>query len=68
MGPMKAVRQKLATQVPGTWEVYDIAQDPNETQDLAATRPEVIRAAEEILRRETDANLRFPVRIPGVSP
>ncbi len=68
MGPMKAVRQKLATKTPGPWEVYDIAKDPTESQDLAATQPEVIRAAEEILRRETDANPRFPVRIPGVSP
>lgn len=67
MGKMKAVRQKLATKAPGPWEVYDITKDPAETQDLAASRPEVIRKVEAILRRETDANPKFPVRIPGVN-
>ncbi len=67
MGNMKVVRQKLATKAPGPWEVYDIAVDPAESRDLAASRPESIHLAEEILRRETDANLKFPVRIPGVN-
>ena len=65
MGDMKAVRTNLnrPKQVK-PWEVYDLGQDPHEANDLAATRPEVIQAAEEILRREMNDNADFPVRLP----
>ena len=64
----KVVRQGLTTTSPGAWEVYDLASDPNETRDLAATRADLIREAEDVLRRETSANEVFPLHIPGVSP
>ena len=65
MGDMKAVRTNLnrPKQV-GPWEVYDLANDPNEANDLAVERPEVIQAADEILRREMNDNANFPVRLP----
>ena len=65
MGDMKAVRTNLnRPQKVGSWEVYDLAHDPHEATDLSAQRPEVIQAAEEILRREMSDNANFPVKLP----
>lgn len=68
LGPYKLVRQNLKTKNPGSWEVYDISKDPQETRDLAAQHPDLIRQAEELLRKETKLNPVFPVPIPGVTP
>jgi hypothetical protein len=65
---MKVVRCDLATKRPADWEVYDLAADPRETTNLAASRPDVIAAAQAVLRRETAANAEFPVPLPDVSP
>jgi arylsulfatase A len=67
IGGFKLVRQNLNTPNPGPWEVYDLAADRAEANDLAASRPDLIRQAEAILRREVDDNARFPVPIPGVT-
>lgn len=65
MGDMKAVRTNLSRpkQIK-PWEVYDLAHDPQEVNDLAAQRPEVIQAAEQILQREMSDNATFPVKLP----
>lgn len=67
MGDFKVLRQKLKTKSPGAWEVYDLAHDPAETNDLAASRPELVAQAVEILRREVAENPVFPLPIPGVN-
>ena len=67
IGNFKLVRQGLKTKQPGAWEVYDLAQDRGETNDLAATRADLIQQAEELLRREVSENPVFPVPIPGVN-
>lgn len=67
LGNFKLVRQGLKSNTPGPWEVYDIAKDHAEANDLAATHGELIRQAEEILRREVNENSVFPVAIPGVN-
>jgi arylsulfatase A-like enzyme len=67
-GDMKVVRRDLATKRSADWEVYDLAADPRETTNLAASRPDAIAAAEAVLRRETAANTEFPVPLPDVSP
>lgn len=67
MGDVKVVRQKLATATPGPWEVYDLARDPGETRDLAASRGDAIEQARAVLRREASVNDVFPLRIPDVS-
>jgi len=67
LGSFKLVRQNLKAATPGPWEVYDLARDPGEARDLAASRPDLIRQAEEILRREVPDNPRFPLPIPGVN-
>lgn len=67
IGDFKVVRQGLKTKAPGPWEVYDLSHDIAETKDLAATRADLIRQAEEILRREVAENTIFPLAIPGVT-
>lgn len=63
IGSYKAVRQRLKTKNPGSWELYDLATDRGETTDLAATHADVIREAERILRAEMSENPVFPVNI-----
>jgi arylsulfatase A-like enzyme len=67
LGNFKVVRQGLKTRNPGPWEVYDLSRDRGEKQDLAATRGDVIRQVQEILRREVSENEVFPVPIPGLT-
>ncbi len=67
IGEVKLVRQNLKTKSPGAWEVYDLSKDSGETTNLASTRPDLIRQAEELLRREVSENPVFPVPIPGVN-
>lgn len=67
IGSMKLVRQNLKTRKPGPWEVYDLDKDRGETTDLAADHPELIRQAEELLRREVNDNAVFPLPIPGIT-
>jgi arylsulfatase A len=67
IGDFKVVRQKLATKNPGSWEVYHLKMDRGESNDLAASSPELITEAIEILKRETSDNPVFPIPIPGVT-
>jgi arylsulfatase A-like enzyme len=67
LGDFKLVRQNLKTNAPGPWEVYDLSKDPRETTDLAGLHADLIRQAEELLRREVGENPVFPVPIPGVN-
>lgn len=66
LGHFKLVRQGLKTNLPGAWEVYDLSKDHAEVHEIAASHAELIRQAEEILRREVDENKVFPLTIPGV--
>ncbi|MFO0868945.1 MAG: arylsulfatase [Pirellulales bacterium] len=65
MGDWKAVRQQLKTRQPGPWELYDLRTDRGEQQDRAAERPELVREADAILRREVADNAVFPLTIPA---
>ncbi len=67
LGDFKLVRQRLKTESPGAWEVYDLSRDPAEAHDIAASHPGLIRQAEAVLRREVDGNKVFPLPIPGVN-
>jgi arylsulfatase A-like enzyme len=63
LGDMKAIRRNLLPgkkNAPTNWEVYDLAADPGETKDLAATRRDVIEKAQEVLRREYKKAPDFP--------
>ncbi len=62
-GNLKAVRPNLIKN-PGLVEVYDLATDIGETHDLARDRPDIVRRALEVFRREHVPNRDFP--LPGV--
>lgn len=61
IGGFKVMRTGLKTKKPTGWQVYDIVKDPNETKDLAAERPELIKEAKSILESEWKDNQRFPM-------
>ena len=64
MGNMKVLRRNLLKKVPGEWEVYDVVKDRAETRNLAADRPELIRKAEVLLRKEMADNPLFKLTLP----
>jgi arylsulfatase A len=66
-GDFKLVRQRLHTNHPGAWELYNIAQDPGETQDLAREKPAVVATGVAVLKAHLAPNEVFPVRVPGFS-
>jgi hypothetical protein len=57
----------LKTREPGPWEVYNLASDPGEQHDLAASEQDLIQRVEQLLRSEVSENSIFPVPIPGVN-
>lgn len=67
IGDFKLTRQKLNTKRPSTWEVYNLAKDIAEKNDIATEKPDLIQQANELLRREVSANTNFPLKIPGVN-
>jgi hypothetical protein len=55
IGDMKAMRRQLfkgAKGGPLDWEVYDLAKDLEEKNDLSAAYPEVVEAAKTVLKKE----------------
>ena len=67
IGDYKILRRGLQTKEPGAWEVYDIPADRSEQKDLAAGKQDLVRQAEEILKRELADNPEFPLKVPGVN-
>jgi arylsulfatase A-like enzyme len=67
LGDFKVLRRGLNTKQPGPWEVYNLAEDPAESRDLAASSQALVARVEEILRREVAPNATFPLKIPGVN-
>lgn len=65
IGDYKVIRQGLKTKKPKEWEVYHIAQDAGETENIAERHPELIAQAIDILRRESSDNEIFPLAIPA---
>ena len=55
LGDMKAMRRQMFKGIKGgplPWEVYDLSKDLEEKTDLSSSRPDIIDAAVEILKRE----------------
>jgi arylsulfatase A len=59
-GKWKAVRRNLLKK-PSAWELYDIQQDKEETTDLAAGHPEIIKRLEAAYVNTRTVELDFPV-------
>lgn len=68
VGDFKVVRADLAKKRKGGWEVYDIARDPGEKIDLAASRRDLVDEGIRILREQVSPNPNFPLAIPDVTP
>lgn len=65
LGDLKVLRQELKAKAgPQDWEVYDLAKDPGETHNLAASHAEAIETAKKILREGNSENAIFPMSIP----
>jgi arylsulfatase A-like enzyme len=67
IGDYKVVRQRLRTKNPGDWEVYNLADDRSESNDLAKEKTDLIRQAKQILKQQVAPNSVFPLTIPGVN-
>jgi arylsulfatase len=57
MGDWKAVRRNLKKGIPLAVEVYDLAQDPGETRDVARTNPEIVKRALQIFGSRTPSKI-----------
>jgi arylsulfatase A-like enzyme len=64
LGDFKVLRRDLNRKTRGPWQVFDLAKDPNETTDVSAAHPELIKQAAELLKLEASPNEIFPVKIP----
>lgn len=65
LGNLKVLRQELKAKTgPRDWEVYDLAKDPSETSNLAATHTDTIQLAKKILKEGNSENAIFPMSIP----
>ena len=58
MGQWKAVRLKAGAPL----ELYDLAADPAEQRDVAASRPEIVARIENYLRTARTESERWPVK------
>jgi arylsulfatase A len=67
LGDFKLVRQGLNAKQPGPWEVYNLAADIGEKNNLANQHPMLIAEAEQILRQEVSENRIFPLTIPAIN-
>ncbi len=58
MGPAKRKRQPIKT------ELYDLGSDPNETTDVAAQHPDIVRQLETLMQQQHIPSKLFP--LPGI--
>ena len=72
VGNWKAIRtnlnprgKKAARQQPRALELYDLAQDPRETTDVAAQHPDVVARMESILQGQHSPSALFPMKHLG---
>lgn len=63
IGDKKVIRRGLNQKKPSDWEVYDIAKDRAEQNNIANNEVALIRRAQEILSREVKENTVFPIKI-----
>jgi arylsulfatase A-like enzyme len=57
MGDWKALRRNTQKNIPNAIELYDLAQDPGETRDVAARNPEIVERARRAFATRTDSTI-----------
>jgi arylsulfatase len=62
-GDWKAIRVQMKTKGVKT-ELYNLANDPSETTDVAAANPEKVKELESLMAKEHTPSKEFP--LPGV--
>lgn len=61
IGDWKAVRRNLLKPNPKDWELYNLAEDQSETNDVAAEHPEIVKRLEEAYLKTRTVEPDFPV-------
>lgn len=59
-GEWKALRRNFNRKQPGDWELYNIAQDPSESKDLAEQHPEIVQRLEQAFLNDRTVEPDFP--------
>ena len=67
VGDFKALRQNLNPKPrqklnPGAWELYNIAEDPAESKNLASEKPDVLKKLEALAAEQHQKSDLFPIR------
>ncbi len=63
VGDWKAVRRKLKKPQPLDWELYNLADDRNETTNIAAANPEIVERLEQAYLKTRTVETDFPLPI-----
>ena len=56
--PWKIVRQDVKTKKPGEWQLYNLQDDPSESNDLAAKHPDIVAKMDKTFRNDRQSNAR----------
>ena len=62
-GDWKALRRDLRKAKPAAWELYNLASDPGEKNDLASKHPEKVKELEKLFLATRTAEADFPLPI-----
>ncbi|KAA5542174.1 arylsulfatase [Roseiconus nitratireducens] len=60
-GDWKAIRRDVNRKSPQPWELYQLADDPAESKDLAADHPEIVQRLEQAFRQQRTSEPDFPM-------
>lgn len=61
-GKWKALRRDINRKTPAAWELYNLATDPSETDDVAASHPEIVKRLEQAFIADRSVEPDFPLK------